>query len=74
MTTTQYNNTSVISNQTIYGDLADVHTSTVSEAYSIAAEVTGGGPYDIGNTFTLATGTDGGPVSLPYPSNYIEVS
>ena len=83
VTTTLYNNTSVLNTQTIYGDLnvlidqinrGEKDTSIVSDAWSIASAVHGEGPYDGGNTFTLVNGTDGGGVSIPYPTAYYEVS
>ena len=49
-------------------------TSIISEALSIADAVHGEGPYFGGNTYTLVNGTDGGGVSIPYPTAYYEVS
>ena len=49
-------------------------TSIISEALSIASAVQGEGPYFGGNICTLVNGTDGGGVSIPYPTAYYEVS
>lgn len=83
ITTTRYDNTSEISTQTIHGDIDALNslvsdgmsnTSLIAEALSVAGAVTGAGPYAGGNQFTMVNGTDGGGVSIPYPTAYIEVS
>lgn len=50
------------------------NTSIISEALSIADAVHGEDPYVGDNTYTLVNGTDGGGVSIPYPTAYYEVS
>ena len=82
VTTTLYDNTSVLNSQTIYGDLnlltdqvyrGEKDTSLISEALSIVSNVSQDGPYG-GEFFTLVSGTAGGGVSIPYPTPYYEIA
>lgn len=85
VTTTLYNNTSVLNTRTIYGDLSaltdqvyrgEKDTSLIAEVQSIVTSAQYNGPYGGGDSvaWTLVNGTDAGGASIPYPTPYYEVS
>ncbi|KAL8791118.1 MAG: hypothetical protein Q9195_006062 [Heterodermia aff. obscurata] len=84
VTTTLYNNTSVLNRQTIYGDLnvltdqvyrGEKDTSIIAEAQSIVTAVSNEGYWGgLSVAWSLVNGTDDGGVSIPYPTPYYEVS
>ena len=47
-------------------------SSLISEALSIVSNISQVGPYN-GEFFTLVSGTDGGGVSIPYPTPYYDI-